>query len=1691
MGGRSRNVMVVGLMLSVFLISLGSPLVDNTSQDLVFEDVSVSNATPTGQSNIVSIGSYPDGVNDAISINVPSGEAITSIDLSLDENVLPVTAAKVWDSPADYDHSAAVYDGMDVNNSVLQLLPQGWSFDFEGTNTWTLGSAWYIGKDTSSSRPTTSAVPSGANTLYSHNGDYPNNMGSTIWATSPVMNCGGCSGGWDLKFKRQLGVESSTWDHAYVQIKSSSGSWTNIWQNSGSVSDGSFTSLTYTISNYISGNSNLQVRFGIGRTDSSVQYSGWNIDDVEILPKASGISTGEGNWTSQPFGPGAGTGSEPSSYGLMVIDAEVPTGALFEWSLIDAATGTAVPGYSQMTDLQVDLGAIDWEATPSLRFQTHMITGQSGGPKIHSLGISGAIHESFSANPATHDWTLAGTSWSATTGLVSGTGSLTSPMYKISNGFGALSTSITATGSPLLEANVDDTGWQSVPLDGYDILDEVSHTVQFRFTSVSGSYSVDSFDVETVRSNPSTGMRIDVGPDGVSDWGLDGANAGSFGFQNRLATGQMCQTIASSPTTSSMFEVLLPLAGVNDFAFTLSSDNVMQSPFMNIKIAGSDVTNRGFTNFQNAQLISFSQTELGALNSALSNAADDRGILGLPMARVSITIGSSQSTADVTLCGIFAPYEAGINLNLVSTSSVVQAMNQQLSSIVSIGGVKEVRIPIRMMSSGSIKLTLNSISTTPTLNPVSIAISPPIDTLTPSTDWITVNSTFDLSPLGVSDAESYVKNNGWSIDMSLRGATATSSVQCSSVLLPLNGSSTLSCQQSGYSLGWSDTDSNGEISMIGSGAYIQFTHRFQMPMTWDDEPYASLNVMLVSPTGPTLPLNHVFGLGHANGIENDVSLKRFTIESQSGIETDAESALLIPNTFVTVHAYLGFEDVSNAVPRTGQALVRLLVDGQDKGSTNLVVDGVASIIYNVPSTVQNLTMELEVTPLLGQGASYEANPIASFTMDTIAPMLISMDIDEFDHRDASPATEVSFIIGDNPTLPHHANALIWRSWMDDSNMDGQIDEDEIQEIPLKAPDNMLTSTGEFSLTMDTSSASEGDYVQGWLSVADGAGNIMIEGGNIYAPLFNIQLRADGTPSLGTEFDLMWGQHEDGWLHPGEANLLQIPIWDKNGITDIEYIELDLGSTTTDSAMIYWNSNTEQCYSNHVYVDVESCTIIGGDDVFSEQGAFNVNFSIEWGFDPDPTLLRVPSIYLKDRLGQFVTVPLYDASWHYSGELALDTSQTSLSIDDTVVSPYGAWASPESTMAFDGEMVWYRSQRTIDQSLDLLMRINGEESVVDSHGNFSYRRSVPTQPGEHGLFVSMYNPPSGAVLRGLTDGPLTTIFVDNSAPILMELNRPDASLTIAEIDWSSIDVTLSVRELSQLDPDSLNLHYSIHPAGLGLNVASMYEGSEPMVLLGGRAFGEAIPISASLDIDGLISEQERSEPLELRIWVTGSDMAGNAFSEDFNDIDAPYNVWDLEQRVPEFEFVGEPGLKNSGTVRVDDSVPITATIINNGNADGSVQIVLELVESNGARTRVDARLLQVAPDSTVVYESIWIPTRTGTMWLEVQIMGGETAQTPTLRVKEAESEGFLGTVSEVNPLMLGILAVLSIVLVGLLVFGLRSEPQRRPVNQKKFTQRMQKAETSLPALAQAQPETPQQGPYGAQTASADVGQNPYQ
>jgi len=141
---------------------------------------------------------------------------------------------------------------------------------------------------------------------YNIGGDYENNMFSTRWITSPVVDCSDVTGV-TLQFQRWLNVEDSWWDHAYLEAYDGSG-WHTVFENVGEITDSGWTPLQYDVSTYADGNSNFRVRFGMGPTDSSWEYSGWNIDDVfvmgdlpldsvppqvsnlEILPGAAGLT---------------------------------------------------------------------------------------------------------------------------------------------------------------------------------------------------------------------------------------------------------------------------------------------------------------------------------------------------------------------------------------------------------------------------------------------------------------------------------------------------------------------------------------------------------------------------------------------------------------------------------------------------------------------------------------------------------------------------------------------------------------------------------------------------------------------------------------------------------------------------------------------------------------------------------------------------------------------------------------------------------------------------------------------------------------------------------------------------------------------------------------------------------------------------------------------------------------------------------------------------------------------------------------------------------------------------------------------------------------------------------------------------------------------------------------------------------
>jgi len=282
-----------------------------------------------------------------------------------------------------------------------------------------------------------------------------------------------------------------------------------------------------------------------------------------------------------------------------------------------------------------------------------------------------------------------------------------------------------------------------------------------------------------------------------------------------------------------------------------------------------------------------------------------------------------------------------------------------------------------------------------------------------------------------------------------------------------------------------------------------------------------------------------------------------------------------------------------------------------------------------------------------------------------------------------------------------------------------------------------------------------------------------------------------------------------------------------------------------------------------------------------------------------------------------------------------------------------------------------------------------------------------------------------------------------------------------------------------------LNWAIHEQGLGLNSPAMLEGFVPMNLIGGTDSGNSIPFETTLDLDEIMTVGLRSMSLELRIWITGNDEAGHQIERSFNDIDAPLRVWPLEQRLAQFEF-SSVMLTPSSNIREGDTVNIVAFLNNVGQASGEAQLVMELVESNGARTRLASKAMTAQSNETILFQQEWIPSREGTMWIEIHILNSDNifATSETVRIQSSTSDGLLSSISEVNSTLLIIISLVIAGLIVVLVYGLRKPQQPKPNLQH------EKVMKTLPTL-QPNQEQQQYGAYGGQSQAYSPGDNPYQ
>ena len=178
-----------------------------------------------------------------------------------------------------------------VANEVMQ-----WNMN---TNPgWTTSGQWAWGTPSGNGgeygNPDPTSGVTGQN-VYGYNlgGDYANNLQQTHLTTgsidvSDISNL-------QLTFARYLNVEQPVYDHAYVSARVDNGAWTTVWSNPLTIEDNSWQTVLYDLSEIVSEGSSLQIRWTMGETDGAWRYSGWNIDDVQLLSTANSAIQGDVN----------------------------------------------------------------------------------------------------------------------------------------------------------------------------------------------------------------------------------------------------------------------------------------------------------------------------------------------------------------------------------------------------------------------------------------------------------------------------------------------------------------------------------------------------------------------------------------------------------------------------------------------------------------------------------------------------------------------------------------------------------------------------------------------------------------------------------------------------------------------------------------------------------------------------------------------------------------------------------------------------------------------------------------------------------------------------------------------------------------------------------------------------------------------------------------------------------------------------------------------------------------------------------------------------------------------------------------------------------------------------------------------------------------------------------------------------
>ncbi|MGB2824653.1 MAG: C25 family cysteine peptidase, partial [Phycisphaerae bacterium] len=205
------------------------------------------------------------------------------------------------------DRYTAAFEIVDVIYVADMESDPGWTLDAAagGSNGW----QWGVPTGGGSHDGDPAAGHTGDGVIgYNLSGDYGDDLHAVEYATTPAIDCSSFENV-TLSFHRWLGVESSYYDHAEVQVSDDGEIWQDVWVHTErNISDAEWVYQEFDISSVADEQAGVYVRWGMGPTDWSVTYPGWNLDDVTLTGTPAGPDVrGPAVRRHEPSGPVTGS----------------------------------------------------------------------------------------------------------------------------------------------------------------------------------------------------------------------------------------------------------------------------------------------------------------------------------------------------------------------------------------------------------------------------------------------------------------------------------------------------------------------------------------------------------------------------------------------------------------------------------------------------------------------------------------------------------------------------------------------------------------------------------------------------------------------------------------------------------------------------------------------------------------------------------------------------------------------------------------------------------------------------------------------------------------------------------------------------------------------------------------------------------------------------------------------------------------------------------------------------------------------------------------------------------------------------------------------------------------------------------------------------------------------------------------